>query len=439
MAAVIVWADSLFQFYSVKPIIQELQKRNIEVKIYSQKENQLILSKYLNIPLENVFDPREELRIGGLGSKLLRIYERFFEEFCMSPKFSVMYKRIRNGSDKFSFISKFFPRKKSNINTFYEKFLSPFSKSRFSKDVVLVVTLTGFPYLIANRKIKKVTIMESWDHPVKMPFYHVPKRTYTWNADLKKDISEYQEIKNIELIFPLKFRYVVEFAQSEENLLFSQLKSKKYIDDLKEVNAQTMMYIVSTSARNPKGFEGEMDLVRQLVNYTAEHGIHLYIKPKPNGLDGEFDEFKSFKNVQIGIYGKGEQSEDMLDDEYHLYRYLLLKKCGLVVNVFTTFVLEAVILKKPVLQFTIKGVNSLFAEYTNNPHLKNYLLCHPEVRAWDGTDESMKNIMDEAIHSKITNEYSERIRKWILSGDSLELSINKITNELEDQLTQSKV
>ena len=48
------WADSLFIYYSLAPIITELQKQNIEVVIVTLKTNKTLLSDYLNIPEKNI-------------------------------------------------------------------------------------------------------------------------------------------------------------------------------------------------------------------------------------------------------------------------------------------------------------------------------------------------------------------------------------------------
>ena len=52
-------------------------------------------------------------------------------------------------------------------------------------------------------------------------------------------------------------------------------------------------------------------------------------KPKPNGPKGDYDIFKQkYSNVVVGTYASNSNSIDMLDEEYHTFRYLLLQKWG---------------------------------------------------------------------------------------------------------------
>ena len=342
-----------------------------------------------------------------------------------------MYKRVR-ANDSLRWVSKFTPKLKSTeINKKYHTFFAKKVPDLFEGSPVISATINRWPYLLAGSK-NVVNVMESWDHPIKRPFFLNPAITFTWNKKLGQDIQAHQGLKEWDTIFPLKFRYIEDFksysvAELKENL------TEKYKKDLSEIKDDTIMYVVSTSSRNAKAFDGELKLIRQLITFCNQHQKSLYIKPKPNGKQGEFDEFSSLQNVQIGLYGEGEQSECMLDDNYHKYRLALLKSVNLVINVYTTFALEAALVGVPILQLSLENSTTFghFAELINNPHIKNYFLEGKPYIHYNGHPNELDQKLNSGEITTLSQSYTKAIYSWINPTLTIKESVNKIISRLD--------
>lgn len=252
--------------------------------------------------------------------------------------------------------------------------------------------------------------MESWDHPVKMPYLIYPNQSLTWNNDLKKDIVENQFFSSVNIIKPLKFRYIYDFKRYSEAELFNMLRKEKYKKELSALSGKKyILYPTTTSSLNQFAHKGEMQLIDRLCSASANEGIDIYIKPKPNGVDGDYDIFKKNKNVIIGIYATDSNSMDLLDEEYNIYRYLLLKNAYLVVNVGTTFVLEAALADVPIVQLILREKSfDNFSIYSKNLHIEKYLHGNSCVHI----GESDKISFDTQSLSKYY-AYSQRLKRWV--------------------------
>jgi hypothetical protein len=252
--------------------------------------------------------------------------------------------------------------------------------------------------------------MESWDHPVKMPFLIYPDKCLTWNMDLRDDININQHLCSVVIFRPLKFKYIYDFNSSSETALFNQLRNKKYIDEIERLRGKKyILYPATTSSLNPFAHKGEMQLIDKLCRTAQKCGVELYIKPKPNGACGDYDEFSKFDNVTIGLYATNHDSQDLLELEYNIYRYLLLKQSYLVINVGTTFVLEAALAGVPVMQLILKeDCFDNFSVYSRNSHIEKYLHGDFCVNIDNNSTIDLGNESIDCFRA-----YSARLKKWV--------------------------
>ena len=407
------WCDSIIGFYTLEPVIRKYQQKNIVIYIYVLRKDIDILSKYL-INIQNI----KIIEIESIDSYFLRILSFIFKNYLTSPNFTKMYfrqRKVYENSFYHKFVGRYFYFNNKKINSRFQWFFGLF-KNKIKGDVLVSISRVKASYLICSKSVKHISIMESWDHPVKSPYWHKPNYLLTWNKDLKKDYQFYQNFKDIKISYinPLKFRYINERFERSISSLEKDLKSPGFSNDIDAIkNKNIIMYICTTSSINPEHHYGEMKLINQICKATKEVNKVLYIKPKPNGPMGDYDIYKEkYDNVIIGTYATDQNGVDMLNEEYHTFRYLLLYYSCLVINFGTTFVLEASIVRKPILQLKLsKEDYGKFGMYSDNLHIKKYLLNKYSFTVRDESD--LTNILrNEKGAFKL---YSKSIRKWVLA------------------------
>lgn len=312
------------------------------------------------------------------------------------------------------FNKSFLKLQNKNINKFYVRcssLLSIFSlsyKHQFTEDLLISFTRVSMPYIFSTKNINHISITESWDHPMRSPYFIVPDYCLTWNNYLKKDIKEYQNLSKVGLISPLKFRYINERAKQNIKQILEGIKKEEYINEITKIkNKSYVLYPVTTSS---VGFEhlGELKLIEDLCIATKSVDQLLYIKPKPNGPKGDYDIFKKYDHVIVGKYSSNIESDDMLDEEYHSFRYLLLYYSRSVVNAGTTFVLEAAMMKKPIIQLNLMTEKfGGFRNYSQNIHLKKYILNDLSFKYYGIPNE----LGNELANVKMS--YQKYLEDWI--------------------------
>lgn len=409
--SVALWCESLFGFYTLKPIVEKYRYKNYKIFIYTVQENISIIENYIE-----KHSKTEIISIESLNTIPLRIINYIAREFLTNPSFSKMYSNHRKKDAFFglkNILGYMIYVENKKINIFCYKLFSLF-KNRLKSKFLISISRVRSNHLICSKEIKHVSVMESWDHPVKSPYWSNPNVILTWNKDLKKDYKKYQHFHGTKVHFikPIKFRYIGERRNKSIGSLSEQLRNKDYISDIDVVKKKDyIMYITMTSSLNPSQHEGEMKLIDQLCWAASNLNENLYIKPKPNGPTGDYDIFKQkYSNVVVGTYASNPNSIDMLDEEYHTFRYLLLYYCKLVVNYGTTFVLEAALMDKPILQLNLSSRHyGKFGEYSNNVHIRKYLLGNNSV-VINSKDDILEALgQDEGKQ----NDYLYDIKKWI--------------------------
>ena len=400
------WVEPLFAIYSARPLINRYIKKNYKVWIILRKIDLQIARKYL--PKEVVL-----ISIESIDSYWLKIFSNLIRVVITPNIFSTMFERInRKKGVVYFLIGKYvailFDRKK--INKRFRNIFCIF-QNRIPTNKLISFSRVSRPYLLASKKIKHINIMESWDHPIKSPYYLYPNFVLTWNKSLALDIKKYQNLKKINKIYPLKLRYIQENVNLKKNEICKKL-SKKYLKELERIgNDRFILYPTTTSSLNPDMHKGELILINHLIKLSNNLGLKIYIKPKPNGPIGDYDQYQGLKNVIVGIYSTSTNSIDMLKDEYHSFRYLLLNKTEFLINAGTTFGLEAALAKTEILQLKLsKDLFGSFGEINHNPHIQRYLQVK-NFFFYNGNFIDLINF----IKKKKYIGYSKRLRYWLLN------------------------
>lgn len=288
------------------------------------------------------------------------------------------------------------------------KYLGLYSKFPFQLDLLISITKVNAPFLIPF-DIPHISIMESWDHPMKLPYYINPDFNLTWNKDLKVDTKYFQNLKKIYQIYPLKFRYIYDRLTVSNEEIETSISNQTYLRELHLLKGKDIVMYPTTTSSIGIYHEGEMDVIDDLCQAIQNTGKTLYIKPKPNGPKGDYDEFCKYENVIVGMYASNPDSRDMLNEEYHSFRYLLLKYSNMVVNVGTTFGLEAAIADKRLLQLDLQTDKyGSFTDFSKTYHLEKYILNSEHTYKYNGN----VNLLREAILN--TNDaFKDYIKNWI--------------------------
>lgn len=257
-----------------------------------------------------------------------------------------------------------FPKaKRSRVNHIVRKVMaSTGCTNLFPTKDIIVVTIPRHPVLLCSRLQRITTIIESWDHPAKAPIGYVSDRVYVWNDALAEDWLHYQGDKCIGRSYPIKLGYVIEAA--EEKVLG---KKESY---------RLMYPMTFASSSDSSMFNEELALVEQICEALERQGHTLVIKPKPNAERGELDRFRLWSHVQISAYQDNDGGANYdLSSTYNERRIKDLQDVDIVVNLGTTFGLDAAAFGVPVLQLVIESTEfPSLSTLVNFPHLKAHML-----------------------------------------------------------------
>jgi len=191
-------------------------------------------------------------------------------------------------------------------------------------------------------------------------------------------------------------------------------------------------YICSSTSESWRVFPEEKRIMMSIARWAEKQKIKVYFKPKPNGLPGELDFLNDYSFSVKGISGTG-CGEQMLDADYQVYRYILLNKTSLVINLYTTFGLEAAILKRPIMQMVPQKEhhNSEFFRVSLNPHLRKYFYLLDYCYPYNGSYEDIELALEECARGDCikATQYSKHLGAWIHNNVGLMASVNEIVKD----------
>ena len=250
----------------------------------------------------------------------------------------------------------------------------------------------------------------------KAPTLIFPYSFLTWNYDLLNNAKKIQNFSRIEITSPSKLRYADElFKFNNDDYLFSLIKTKTYKSDLIKIkNNKTVLYPASnTSIDNKNAFEEEIELIFSLSKSFLQDDVIFFVKPKPTGPEGDYDLFKNDKKIFVGEYTPSKQKFEMMDEEFQTYRYLMMKYSSLVINLTTTFGLDASLARVPIMQLDLNSKKyPNYKIYKNNPHIKKYLLNSNYTFGYSG--EEKFNLNYELLER--TSKFSKSLSNWCLNS-----------------------
>ena len=320
------------------------------------------------------------------------------------------------------FLAKFTPKiSNKNINKFLSYISSIFSKNNFYTETVLVGSLNDCPELLSNKNLKVITVMESWDHPVKEPNGYTSDLVICWNDDLLRDWQVHQGDLNCITLYPLKLRYAIEQFKrdSTPNDKFTILYPASY----------TSKFSISV------GLEVEKKIINELIKFCKQENYQLIIKPRPNGTEGEFIEYEKHENVCVANISHGKITNPanyFYSDNDNYERFRILNNVNLVINAFTTYAIDASLAGMPVLQLDLRESAGFIESHKiyNNYHIKKYFLNRDSTFNPVGSTLSESLIEERKNLIDIGENFSQELRNWVNTDISSEKAVEKVFKHL---------
>lgn len=228
------------------------------------------------------------------------------------------------------------------VNKWIRGVVGRWVRSPFPTNRVVVVTRSTVPHVFCGNGCSVISVMESWDHAPKSPTGYVSDLVFVWSSALANDWVKYQGDRDVRVGYPGKLGYAIDAGSP----------------DVKELrwNHRRLLYPASYSSfSDPSFFRDELAIIDEICKATLAAGLSLVIKPKPNGPKGEFANFASrYPNVELeDEKGVSHPNDYFLDEEYNEKRLALLRRCDAVLNLGTTFGLDAAAFGLPVIQMRI--------------------------------------------------------------------------------------
>lgn len=92
-----------------------------------------------------------------------------------------------------SFMTRLLPKlHPRRFNRVVDRVFSTVQRNPFSTELIVAVSFASMPSLLSARSQRVVTLVESWDHPVKKAAGYVTDQVVGWNDAINRDWSEFQ-------------------------------------------------------------------------------------------------------------------------------------------------------------------------------------------------------------------------------------------------------
>jgi len=309
------------------------------------------------------------------------------------------------------------------INHFVERLAGIGMRNPLRTRTIMAGSLNASAELLCAKDQTVITVMESWDHAVKHPNGYTSELVFAWNDDLKEDWQRVHNDQNVQVFYPLKLRYARE-------------RVARWPKPKRQDCRPFFVYSVASTRRFSIKLVVELEqrLIRDMARAAETAGWDLFIKPRPNGEDGEFSAIvEEFPRVRVGSIVDQEvgiAADYFLSDVYNKTRFSEIEGAEFVVNAFTTFGLDAAAAGIPVLQLDVRKADgyAVSSQYYNNYHLKTYLLQRNPVLTIEGDFLAGFSDFLKSPNS-IPQQYSDELAGWLFSNRSQEEAINDLVDK----------
>ena len=179
-------------------------------------------------------------------------------------------------------------------------------------------------------------------------------------------------------------------------------------------------------------FEEELEVFKIIAENFIDLPITFYIKPKPLSNFITINDFP--KNCILG-YDDGDSNVNkklLIDHDYSNYRAFIIKKAKLILNIGTTFVLDASFAKTNILQLKISNKKNWhnLTESCKNYHQEQYLYTKDNFFDIRSKDDLKKINIEKYIYNKNKlNPATEKLNQWLTEPLKDRVKISQVITE----------
>lgn len=289
--------------------------------------------------------------------------------------------------------------------------LGDFVRGSIPERNVWVVSFLTEPALALGRHHKVITLVDSWDHPVRRTAGYRSDVVVGWNQDLANDWADVQGAGAAIRGAPLKLRYAADSYPIQANA------------------DQRFMFAVGTSSHTPDWQQAELRLAELVCAAANDAGWEVLLKLKPTGGQEDWITFaERWPNVEISDEADAPTPMDyFLDDDYNDRRLAALTRVQFVVNSVTTFGLDAALAGLPVLQLSdLSGPGLVWLKSAQrNYHIRKYLLSQDDT--FGATEDDIRSRLADWLRNPDDRAalYSQKLRSWLLPDAGFDAAVER--------------
>lgn len=255
-------------------------------------------------------------------------------------------------------------------------------------------------YAIKNKK-KIICLILSWDNLFAGDIVNYAQRYYVGSKFFRKLLSHQHKIKKNKIKIGKNFP--LEYLKLNKN-------KKRY--------SNYIIYAFSHSSLEQNYFAEEIEILNKISQYVLNINkkIKIIARLYPYDQNKKNYQFKNLKNVKIQNYGKKIEikKNNFIYESNLLDKKNFIKNSICVINVFTTYGIESVLLNKPTIFYSLKKERNLF-QYLNSidfklkymPHFK--IIKNKIVKPKNNQD--LSKILESIIKKKINIKFYNQTRK----------------------------
>ena len=308
------------------------------------------------------------------------------------------------------------------------------SKNILKYNTTINITKHNYEFFLAPKDNFVITFAGSWDHYYKFNSLGYETDIFIgWSPKMCDDWNRFQGCVDKKVGYPYIFNYLAEKELNEESI---EKKSEKNMEvKLKILYPFTFSKLTSQMTLKDYYFE-EILFVKEIQRLLNLNEVDFFVKPKPSALEDEIAELKKDFKV-IGIQNRPKGNYDFFSEEYNNERNKLLRNIDGVINLGTTFGVDASIAKLPVMQLDL--TESIIKKYKylkylqlNYPHITSYLLEKKDLIYKIINRKDIELALRDFVidlKSKKNNskalKLSKNLRQLIIGTNDLDINVKK--------------
>lgn len=417
MNQVTVIIEHSYGLYAALPIVEKFVNVGKEVQVFTSLD--LVEVAKQQLPSRSIEIKSLAPYQSGLAKRLTILFEVIFVPIDFSRTYTE--RKAVKWSKRSLYLSKLtkwvkLPAKR--VNKVYTEWFAKLIEWGLIKGLpnnsgdYIAFTKVQHPYMLTPIANRLTLIMESWDHPMKEPYLVAPARHLAWNSDLAEEARQFQGLSSVACLEnSLKFRYVSEFKEIDPLFLVSRLTENLAEDLIENTKQKYLVYPMCTSS-SYNGFAGEIAFLEDLSTQLKTSGIPLYVRPYPLAPAKDIERIRRVAGVTVGYSTALKNGSDVLHEPSQIHKYLLIRNAVAVINVGTTFALDAAAIGTPVVQLRLEDDRyGDFSPYSRGVHIVKHLWRLESI----AFDSSLELKIDQNVLGR-ASKFSIDLRTWIFKG-----------------------